>query len=423
MIMNVLLITPHKSEMSFYFLQQQVEMIKSLKEELSIRNKSVTANILSLHQTDFENMSFQEIKQLFDKNRTLIENADIVHSFSEIPLFFRPFFPEMLLVTLNMEKKYESLGHLFPQDGEPGMMVTSTLKQHEHIPCQELLPGFFIDIPRDEFSYNSKNIILFASTRSFVNKTKKAVQEFIPDANFYIKLRGAGSLEEGEEQFNLSLTEDFSFLFGITETDIEKELDLIPLKVMSKGVPMFIVNSPLEKKFYPSFLHLSSLDELHNKYNDMKESIPSEPVMKDELHSFSCRFFFFSKMTDDTLRLYQDILHNRKRKDKRPWGHWETLRLKDTYKVKHFHVTAGEKLSLQSHKYRDEVWSIVGGEGNITVGDETFEAKKGDMFLVNRDQKHRAEATKTDLDVIEIQTGDYLGEDDIVRYEDKYGRK
>ncbi len=421
--MEVLLITPYKGELPFYFLQQQVEMIKSLKEEVPIRNKNIETTILPLHQTDISEMPLKDVKSFLEKNRALIERADLIHSFSELPLIFRSYFPNTLLVTLNFERKSDELKNLIPEMEEPGLEVTTNIKFSHSIPHQELLPGFVIEMPKDEFSYSSKNVIIFASTREFIVNAKKEISKIIPDANYFIKLRASGTLEKGEESFNISFAESLNFVLGVTETDPEKEIDLLPLKIMSKGIPVFIINSPFEKKFYPDFLHVNSFDQLPELFKSMKEKITTEKKMRDELHSFACRYFFFSKMADDTIRLYQSIVNNKKKMDKRPWGYWETLKISDSYKVKHFYVASKEKLSLQTHKHREEVWAIVDGDGKITVGDETFDAAKGDMFVIKKEQKHRAEGGKKGLHIVEIQQGDYLGEDDIVRYDDEYGRR
>ena len=71
----------------------------------------------------------------------------------------------------------------------------------------------------------------------------------------------------------------------------------------------------------------------------------TEEEIKDQLHSFACRFFFFSKVVDDVIRIYQDIINNKKKKDDRPWGSWESLKLEKNYKVKHIHVAPNQKLS------------------------------------------------------------------------------
>lgn len=119
---------------------------------------------------------------------------------------------------------------------------------------------------------------------------------------------------------------------------------------------------------------------------------------------------------------YRRILNNKKRHDTRPWGSWESLRLMNDHKVKHIYVAPGEKLSLQLHHRRSEVWTVVAGSGTITVGDKALPANPGQVFLIGKEQVHRAEGGPDGLHFIEVQTGDYLGEDDIVRLEDRYGR-
>ncbi len=128
---------------------------------------------------------------------------------------------------------------------------------------------------------------------------------------------------------------------------------------------------------------------------------------------------------DDPERLarrYRLFFENNRSRDKRPWGYWESLRLTGTHKVKHIFVAPGEKLSLQYHTRRREVWTVVEGSGAITVGDEVLEALPGKVFIIEQGVKHRAEGGPEGLHFIEVQSGDYLGEDDIVRLEDRYGR-
>ena len=107
-------------------------------------------------------------------------------------------------------------------------------------------------------------------------------------------------------------------------------------------------------------------------------------------------------------------------KDYRPWGWFETLVKTETFQVKQIMVKAGESLSLQSHKYRSEHWVVVEGTAKITI--ET-NINKGESTYIPLGAKHRLENTKElPLFIIEVQLGSYLGEDDIVRYDDKYMR-
>jgi mannose-6-phosphate isomerase-like protein (cupin superfamily) len=109
--------------------------------------------------------------------------------------------------------------------------------------------------------------------------------------------------------------------------------------------------------------------------------------------------------------------------DARPWGKYEVLIDEDNYKVKRIFVKPQQRLSLQYHNKRNEVWVIVNGKGIATRGDDLIEIQKGQFIEIPLGAKHRVENTgNVDLIFIEVQNGDYLGEDDIVRLEDDYNR-
>ena len=108
---------------------------------------------------------------------------------------------------------------------------------------------------------------------------------------------------------------------------------------------------------------------------------------------------------------------------KKPWGSYQVLIDSNSFKVKHLIVNPKEKLSLQSHEFRSEHWIITEGKANITLGDDTFCLKKDDHLYVPKKAIHTIENQgKITLELIEVQNGSYLGEDDIVRYKDIYGR-
>ncbi len=108
----------------------------------------------------------------------------------------------------------------------------------------------------------------------------------------------------------------------------------------------------------------------------------------------------------------------------RPWGKYEVLLEQPGYKVKKITVNPDSKLSLQSHNKRSEHWVIVKGKAKVTNGDETIGLKTGESTFISIGNKHRLEnEEKEKLEIIEVQSGDYLEEDDIVRYEDNYNRK
>lgn len=108
----------------------------------------------------------------------------------------------------------------------------------------------------------------------------------------------------------------------------------------------------------------------------------------------------------------------------RPWGTYQTIIEGDNYKVKKIVVRPSSQLSLQSHNKRSEHWVVVSGIGSVVCGDKTIELKKDGSIYIPVGTKHRmSNFTDKDIVFIEVQNGDYLGEDDIVRYEDIYGRK
>jgi len=107
----------------------------------------------------------------------------------------------------------------------------------------------------------------------------------------------------------------------------------------------------------------------------------------------------------------------------RPWGSYTSLEIGDKYQVKRINVNPGSRLSLQSHRYRSENWVVVNGEAYVTINDQQFTVQQGEHIFVPAGARHRMENKgKGPLVFIEVQSGDYLGEDDIERFEDDYGR-
>lgn len=110
-------------------------------------------------------------------------------------------------------------------------------------------------------------------------------------------------------------------------------------------------------------------------------------------------------------------------KEERPWGNFEVLMDDPHFKVKKISVKPGCRLSLQSHRQRNEHWVVTEGNMRITVGESVRDYAVNEHIYIPCGEKHRMENTgKKPASVIEIQTGTYFGEDDIVRYEDDYKR-
>ncbi len=112
-----------------------------------------------------------------------------------------------------------------------------------------------------------------------------------------------------------------------------------------------------------------------------------------------------------------------KEDNQRPWGFYDVLSDMDDHKVKRITVYSGKRLSLQRHKRRAEHWYIIKGTGVVTLNDNEIEVYKGKAVDIEKEAAHRISNTGTDdLVFIEVQSGDYFGEDDIERLEDDFGR-
>jgi len=116
-------------------------------------------------------------------------------------------------------------------------------------------------------------------------------------------------------------------------------------------------------------------------------------------------------------------MKKQKKTEERPWGSCEVLEDRKLYKLKELVVNPGHRLSYQSHHRRTEVWTVVAGNGIITLEGQELDAYPGRCFFIPRESKHRIECdSKKPLILVEMQLGKYLDEGDIVRHEDDYGR-
>lgn len=108
----------------------------------------------------------------------------------------------------------------------------------------------------------------------------------------------------------------------------------------------------------------------------------------------------------------------------RPWGFYKTTVLNDYFQSKVISVKPGQQLSLQSHNHREEHWIVAHGKGIVQIEKSEIRIESGSSLFIPKGAKHRLTNTdqKENLIITEVQIGDYLGEDDIVRYEDNYGR-
>jgi mannose-6-phosphate isomerase len=109
--------------------------------------------------------------------------------------------------------------------------------------------------------------------------------------------------------------------------------------------------------------------------------------------------------------------------DQRPWGNYTVLDEGEGYKVKRIEVLPKKRLSYQRHRRRAEHWFVISGIAKVTLNDREILVKTGESLDISIGDKHRVENEEADLLIfIEVQKGDYLGEDDIERFDDDFGR-
>ena len=161
--------------------------------------------------------------------------------------------------------------------------------------------------------------------------------------------------------------------------------------------------------------------------NNKDEAIAALTRIKDidRLHCRKTveRQFTVDIMIEKYIKVYNEILNNKSRENHRPWGYYCVLSDERTYKAKEIVVYPKNRLSLQSHQKRAEHWYILHGKAKMTLNSKQFVLEDGQSVDIPRGSLHRIENIGSDdLSFIEVQTGDYFGEDDIERIEDDFGR-
>ena len=173
--------------------------------------------------------------------------------------------------------------------------------------------------------------------------------------------------------------------------------------------------------FYPESISFSSIKPISFDHGFVEKCEDISMIKLDAGWSDLGSWVSLMKLeSDQSPSLY---INESTLKAERPWGFFQILMETDSSKVKLIRVMPKQKLSLQRHNYRSEKWFVIQGKAKVTRENEKFTLELGDSINIEKKQIHSLENQgSSPLEIIEIQTGDYLGEDDIVRLEDIYGR-
>ncbi len=173
------------------------------------------------------------------------------------------------------------------------------------------------------------------------------------------------------------------------------------------------------------------LDDVSNSYINAKEKLVTAVGVKDIIivETKDAVLVTHQNRAQDVKKIVAKLKANHRpevvihSKVYRPWGHYETMDISERFQVKRLTVNPGAKLSLQKHFHRAEHWTVVAGSAMITNGDKDLLLKEDQSTYIPIGVMHRIKNPgKIPLEIIEVQSGSYLGEDDIVRYDDVYGR-
>lgn len=204
---------------------------------------------------------------------------------------------------------------------------------------------------------------------------------------------------------------------------LDEPFDLSIIEAMACGTPVIAFSG----NSMPEIVKDCETGYIVESIEDALDRLKQVPA----LNRIRCRLwvedrFRHDRMVDDYLKIYEEILkmeRPRAHHANPPWGKWEVLLNEPTYKVKRITVLPGNRLSYQKHFKREEYWNVVGGKASITIDGKDILLTSGQAINIPRGAAHRvANQEQSSLVFIEIQRGSYLGEDDIVRLEDDYGR-
>jgi len=192
------------------------------------------------------------------------------------------------------------------------------------------------------------------------------------------------------------------------------------VEAMASGTPVIAMN----RGSMPELIRNGETGFLVSNIDEAAEAVQNiDSISRKACREHAEKHFSVDRMVDEYIKVYETILEKRKREEKRPWGFYEVLMEKPGYKVKSLTVFPQGEISLQRHAHRNEHWYIVSGEGLVTKNESKIRVLPGDSDDIPVNEIHRVtNIGGQNLVFIEVSRGDYLGEDDIERLEDKYGR-
>lgn len=294
-----------------------------------------------------------------------------------------------------------------------------------------------IDLKRFTFQKDSGSYLLFFGRIHHEKGTRECIQ-IAEETGFKLIIAGIIQDEDYFHRYVKPKLNDTTVVFvgsaGPEERDrllggayallhpinFDEPFGLSVVEAMACGTPVIAIN----RGSMPEVIADGVTGFLTSSVEEMIEKIP----LIRNLDRRQCRLwveehFSVDRMVNNYIKVYEKILEERKREDHRPWGFYEILADHPHHKVKRITVFPGARLSYQRHRLRSEHWYVIAGKGHVTIDGMERSMLPGDAVNIPVGTWHRIQNSgKEDLIFIEVQTGQYFGEDDIERTEDDYGR-
>lgn len=373
------------------------------------------------------------ISELFER----AEEFDIIHNhFDFLPLSYSKLVDTPIVTTIHGFSSEKILPVYQKYNGHVFYISISDADRSTNL---DYLATVYHGIEIDNFSLNENpdDYLLFLG-RIHHDKGAKEAIEISKKAN--MKLYMAGIIQDQdyfEKEVRPHIDNDMITYLGHVETDKRNELfknafalihpinfsepfGLSVIESMACGTPVIAFN----KGSMPELINNGENGFLVKNVEEAVEALKKIPeISRKKCRGTVMSRFSAERMVDDYVRIYELVLSKCKREDHRPWGFYEVLSDKEDHKVKRITVYPKKRLSLQRHKRRSEHWHVLKGTALVDLNEKSIKLKAGESIDIKMGASHRIKNTgKDNMVFIEVQRGDYFGEDDIERLEDDYGR-
>jgi len=379
-------------------------------------------------------MEALHISELFDR----AADFDIIHNhFDFLPLTYSGLVKTPVLTTIH---GFSSPRILPAYEKYNGRAFYVSISEADRAPGLDYIKTIHHGIDLDEFTFNPEpqgDYLLFFGRIHPDKGAKEAIEiarrtgrklimaGIIQDKLYYerevephlndINISYVGSV--GPEKRDALLKDARVLLHPI---NFDEPFGLSIVEAMACGTPVIAFNRgsmpELIREGVNGFL-VTGLEEAVHAVGKLGE------IDRADCRKFVEENFSVERMVDDYIKIYEEIIEKTRRDDRKPWGYYEVFADESNHKVKRIVVHPGKRLSLQRHRRRSEHWHVIYGEGVATLDDREIILKAGNSIDIPQGTVHRMQNRgMEDMAFIEVQRGDYFGEDDIERLEDDFGR-